>query len=62
MFKSIPEHPGYLQPGVMQLESNLFSVGRISPFITAILSRSSASLADLNQFALKQDENFAELN
>lgn len=34
-------------PGVMQLESNLASVGRTSPFSKAFLILSSASLADL---------------
>ena len=34
-------------PGVMQLESNLASAGRVSPFSIAFLILSSASFADL---------------
>lgn len=34
-------------PGVMQFESNLFSVGRVSPDSLAFLSKASASRADL---------------
>lgn len=34
-------------PGVMQLESNLFSSGKLSPFANAFLIFSSASFADL---------------
>lgn len=36
-------------PGVIQLESNLASVGRISPFSNAFFILSSASFADLKQ-------------
>jgi len=39
---------GYSIPGVMQFESNRFSVGKISPLEIACLSRSSASRADLS--------------
>lgn len=35
------------EPGVMQLESNLASVGKTSPFSKAFLIFSSASFADL---------------
>jgi len=35
------------RPGVMQLESNRFSVGKVSPFEMACFSLSSASRADL---------------
>lgn len=38
-----------LIPGVMQLESNLFSVGRTSPDSLAFFSKASASRADLLQ-------------
>ena len=34
----------------MQLESNLFSVGRISPDSLAFFSKASASRADLQNF------------
>lgn len=34
-------------PGVMQLESNLASVGSVSPFSSAFFILSSASFADL---------------
>jgi hypothetical protein len=36
-------------PGVMQLESNLASVGRVSPFCKAFFIFSSASRADLKR-------------
>ena len=35
------------KPGVMQLESNRSSLGKICPFSSALLILSSASLADL---------------
>ncbi len=38
---------GAHKPGVMQLESNLASVGKTSPFSKAFLILSSASFADL---------------
>lgn len=36
-------------PGVIQLESNLASVGSVSPFSNAFFILSSASFADLKQ-------------
>lgn len=39
-------------PGVMQFESNLFSVGRVSPDSLAFRSKASASRADLKRFLI----------
>lgn len=45
-------------PGVIQLESNLASVGRVSPFSNAFFILSSASFADLKQNSIgKRVEN-----
>lgn len=48
-FKSLRIFLSVNLPGVIQLESNLASVGRVSPFSIAFLILSSASFADLKR-------------